>query len=81
MIQKVTICPEDICCTLFSLMSFPEVSHVRFLMRQQCANALSDNNVLFLHVFFHWVFGVLMRYIFVMVFAQGGVLRIPQLED
>jgi hypothetical protein len=50
------MCPEDICCTLFPLMSFPKVSHVRFLMRQQCANALSDNNVLFLHIFSHWVF-------------------------
>ena len=33
-------------------MSFPEVSHVRFLMRQQCANALSDNNILFSLFFF-----------------------------
>jgi hypothetical protein len=62
-------------------MSFSEVSHVRFLMRQHCANALNDNNVLFLQVFSHWVFRVLMRQVFVMVFAQGGVLRIPQLED
>jgi hypothetical protein len=62
-------------------MSFPEVSHVRFLMGQQCANALSDNNVLFLHIFSHWVFEVLIRHVFVMVFVQGGVLRIPQLED
>ena len=62
-------------------MSFPEVSHVRFLMRQQCANALSDNNVLFLHIFSIGLFGVLIRHVFVMVFTQGGVLRIPQLED
>ena len=62
-------------------MSFPEVSHVRFLMRQQCANALSNNNVLFLHIFLIEFFEVLMRHVFVMVFAQGGVLRIPQLED
>jgi len=62
-------------------MSFPEVSHVRFLMRQQCANALSNNNVLFLHIFPIEFFGVLMRHVFFMVFAQGGVLRIPQLEN
>ena len=40
-------------------MSFPEVSRVRFLMRQQRANALSDNNVLFLNIFsigFFWGF-------------------------
>jgi len=59
MIQKVTTCPEDMLYS-FSLMSFLEVSHVRFLMRQQCANALiSDNNVLFLHIFsigFFWSF-------------------------
>jgi len=36
---------------LFSLMNFSEVSHVRFLMRQQCANALSDNDAFFLHIF------------------------------
>jgi hypothetical protein len=36
-------------------MSFSEVSHIRFLMRQQCVNQ-SDNNVLFLHIFSHWVF-------------------------
>jgi hypothetical protein len=71
MIQKVTICPEDICCTLFSLMSFSEVSHVRFLTRQQCANALNDNDALFLHIFSHWVFRVLTRHVFVMVFVQG----------
>jgi len=65
----------------FSLMSFSKISHARFLMRQQCANALSDNNVLFLHIFSIGFFGVLMRHVFVMVFAQGGVLRIPQLED
>jgi hypothetical protein len=53
MIQKVTMCPEDICCTLFFLMSFHEVSHIKFLMRAQCANALSDNNVLVLHIFSH----------------------------
>jgi hypothetical protein len=40
----------------FFLMSFSEVFHVRFLMRKQCANALSDNNVLFLHIFSHFGF-------------------------
>ena len=43
----------------FSLMSFLEVSHVRFSTRQQYANTLSDNNVLFFHIFFHWFCGVL----------------------
>ena len=59
MFQKVTSYLEDICCTLFSLTSFSEVSRVRFLIRQQCANALSDNNVLFLNIFpigFFWSF-------------------------
>ena len=62
-------------------MSFPEVSYVRFLMRQQYANVLSDNNVLFPRIFPIHFFGVLTRHVFVMVFVQGGVLRIPQLED
>jgi hypothetical protein len=32
--QRIEICPDDSCCTLFSLVSFPEVSHIRFLTRQ-----------------------------------------------
>jgi hypothetical protein len=40
LIQKIEICSDDICCTLFSLVSFSEVSHIRFLMRQQSANAI-----------------------------------------
>jgi hypothetical protein len=40
LIQKIEMCPDDICCTLFSLVSFSEVSHIRFLMRQQSANAI-----------------------------------------
>ena len=69
------------CYTLFSLMSFPKISHVRFLMRQQCANALSDNNVLFLHIFplgFFWSFN---ETCICHGIRPRGVLRIPQLED
>jgi hypothetical protein len=62
-------------------MSFSEVFHVRFLTSQQCANALNDNDALFLHFFSHWIFRVLTRHVFVMVFVQGWVLRIPQLEN
>ena len=62
-------------------MSFPEVSYVRFLMRQQYANALIDNNVLFLHIFFPLDFWSFNEACIVVVFVQGGVLRIPQLED
>jgi hypothetical protein len=40
LIQKIEICSDNICCTLFSLVSFSEVSHIRFLMRQQSANAI-----------------------------------------
>jgi hypothetical protein len=40
LIQKIEICCDDICCTLFSLVSFSEVSHIRFLIRQQSANAI-----------------------------------------
>jgi hypothetical protein len=38
--QRIEICPDDSCCTLFPLVSFLEVSHIRFLMRQQSANAI-----------------------------------------
>ena len=32
--QRIEICPDDNCCTLFPLVSFLEVSHMRFLTRQ-----------------------------------------------
>jgi hypothetical protein len=32
-------------------VSFPEVSHIRFLMRHQFTNVLSENSVLFLQFF------------------------------
>jgi hypothetical protein len=38
--QRIEICPDDSCCTLFPLVSFLEVAHMRFLMRQQSANAI-----------------------------------------
>ena len=38
--QRIEICPDDSCCTLFPLVSFLEVSHMRFLTRQQSANAI-----------------------------------------
>jgi hypothetical protein len=38
--ERIEICPDDRCCTLFSLVSFLEVSHIRFLTRQQSANAI-----------------------------------------
>jgi hypothetical protein len=62
-------------------MSFLEVSHVRFLMRQRYANALSVNNVLFLQKKIPLGFWSFNEACIVMVFTQGGVLRIPQLED
>jgi hypothetical protein len=39
--QRIEICHDDSCCTLFPLVSFLEVSHMRFLTRQQSANAIS----------------------------------------
>jgi hypothetical protein len=38
--QRIEICPDDSCCTRFPLVSFLEVSHMRFLTRQQSANAI-----------------------------------------
>jgi hypothetical protein len=38
--QWIKICSDDNCCTLFSLVSFFEVSHMRFLTRQQSANTI-----------------------------------------
>jgi hypothetical protein len=38
--RRIEICPDDSCCTLFSLVSFLEVSHMRFLTRQQSTNAI-----------------------------------------
>jgi hypothetical protein len=50
---------------------------MRFLTRQQSANAICVTMRSF-SIFSHWVFlGVLMRHVLVAVFAQGGVLRNP----
>jgi hypothetical protein len=54
-IQKIEICPDDSCCTLFSLVSFSEVSHMRFLTRQQSANVICVTMRSF-SIFSHWVF-------------------------
>jgi hypothetical protein len=40
LIQKIEICPDDSCCALFTWWVFSEVSHIRFLMRQQSVNAI-----------------------------------------
>jgi hypothetical protein len=40
----------------FSLVSFSEVSHMRFLTRQQSANAICVTMRSF-SIFSHWVFG------------------------
>jgi hypothetical protein len=75
--QRIEICPDDSCCTLFPLVSFLEVSHMRFLMRQQSANAICITMHSF-STFSHWVFfGVLTRHVLVAVFAQGRVLSNP----
>jgi hypothetical protein len=76
-IQKIKIYPDDSCCALFPLVSFPKVSHMRFLTRQQSANALCVTMCSF-SIFFPLGFlGVLIRHVLVTVFAQGGVLRNP----
>jgi hypothetical protein len=49
--QKIEICPDDSCCTFFLLMSFFEVSHMRFLTRQQSAKWNLYHHALFLHIF------------------------------
>jgi hypothetical protein len=38
--HRIEICHDDSCCTLFPLVSFLEVFHMRFLTRQQSANAI-----------------------------------------
>jgi hypothetical protein len=32
--QRIEICSDDSCCTLFPFVSFLEISHMRFLTRQ-----------------------------------------------
>jgi hypothetical protein len=60
----------------FFLVSFLEVSHMRFLTRQQSANAICITMHSF-STFSYWVFRVLTRHVLVAVFAQGGVLSNP----
>jgi hypothetical protein len=75
--QRIGICPNDSCCTLFPLVSFLEVSHMRFLTRQQSAKCNLYHHALFLHIFRTGFFRVLTRHVLVAVFAQGGVLSGP----
>jgi hypothetical protein len=58
-------------------VSFLEVSHMRFLTRQQSANAICITMHSFSIFFPLDFFGVLTRHVLVAVFAQGGVLRNP----
>jgi hypothetical protein len=53
--QRIEICHDDSCCTLFPLVSFLEVSHMRFLTRQQSASAICITMHSF-STFYHWVF-------------------------
>ena len=53
--QQIEICHDDSCCTLFPLVSFLEVSHMRFLTRQQSANAICVTMRSF-SIFSHWIF-------------------------
>ena len=53
--QRIGIYPDDSRCTLFPLVIFLEVSHMRFLTRQQSANAIVSPCTLSPY-FFHWVF-------------------------
>jgi hypothetical protein len=57
-------------------VSFLEVSHIRFLTRQQSANAICVTMRSF-SIFSTGFLGVLMRHVLVVVFAQGGVLSNP----
>jgi hypothetical protein len=58
-------------------MSFPEVCHVRFLTKQQVQHMKRQSCTLSPDIFPLGFFGVLMRHGLIVVFAQGGVLRIP----
>jgi hypothetical protein len=73
----IEICHDDSCCTVFPLVSFLELSHMRFLTRQQSANAICITMHSFSTFFALGFFGVLTRHALVMVFAQGGVLSNP----
>jgi hypothetical protein len=75
--QRIKIYHDDSCCTLFPLVSFLEVSHMRFLMRQQSANEICITMHSFSTFFPLGFFGVLTRHVLVAVFAQGGVLSNP----
>jgi hypothetical protein len=58
-------------------VSFLEVSHMRFLTRQQNAKAICTTMHSFSIFFPLGFFGVLKRHVLVAVFAQGGVLSNP----
>jgi hypothetical protein len=75
--QRIEICPNDSCCTLFSLGEFSwNFSHEVFNEATKCKCNLY-HHALFLHIFPTGFFGVLTRHALVAVFAQGGVLRNP----
>jgi hypothetical protein len=57
-------------------VSFLEVSHMRFLTRQQSANAICITMHSF-STFSTGFYGVLMRHVLVAVFAKRGVLSNP----
>jgi hypothetical protein len=76
-VQKIEICPDDNCCTLFPLVSFTEVSHIRFFKRGNKVQKQYVSPCALSPYFFYWVLGVLTRHVLVVVFAQGGVLRNP----
>jgi hypothetical protein len=57
-------------------VSFPEVSHMRFLTRQQSANAICVTMRSF-SIFFHWFFGSFNEPCVGRGIRQGGVLRNP----
>jgi hypothetical protein len=75
--QRIEICHDDSCCTLFSLVSFLEVSHMRFLTRQKVQMQFVSPCTISPHFFPTGFFGVLTRHVLVAVFAQGGVLSNP----
>jgi hypothetical protein len=49
--QRIEICPDDSCCTLFPLVSFLEVSHMRFFNEATKCKCNLYHHALFLHIF------------------------------
>ena len=75
--QRIKICHDDNCCTLFPLVNFLEVSHMRFFNEATKCKCNLYHHAFFLHVFPTGFFGVLTRHVLVALFAQGGVLSNP----